>query len=51
MKRPYIVYFILVILSIVCTWSCTNDEGSADIDILTPTDSIQGSAEDYSIPN
>lgn len=51
MKRPYIVYFLLVILSIICTWSCTNDEGSADIDILTPTDSIQGISEDYSISN
>ncbi|WP_297761941.1 hypothetical protein [uncultured Muriicola sp.] len=51
MKRPYIIYFLLVILSIICTWSCTNDEGSDDIDTLTPTDSVQGISEDYSIPN
>ncbi len=51
MKRPYIIYFLLVILSIICTWSCTNDEGSADLDTLTPTDSVQGISKDYSIPN
>ncbi len=51
MKRPYVIYFLLVILSIICTWSCTNDEGSADIDILTPTDSVQGVSKDHSIPN
>ncbi len=51
MKRPYVIYFLLVILSIICTWSCTNDEGSADIDILTPTDSVQGVVKDHSVPN
>lgn len=51
MKRPYVIYFLLVIISIICTWSCTNDEGSADIDILTPTDSVQGVSKDHSIPN
>ncbi|NNJ89795.1 MAG: hypothetical protein HKP53_10360 [Eudoraea sp.] len=51
MKRPYVIYFLLVIFSIICTWSCTNDEGSTEFDTLTPTDSIQGSVEDHTIPH
>jgi len=50
MKRPYVVYFLLVILAIICTWSCTNDEGESDIDIITPNDSIQGSYEASELP-
>jgi hypothetical protein len=50
MKRPYIAYFLLLILAIICTWSCTNDEGSSDIDILTPADSIQGRTEVPDLP-
>ncbi|MEZ2415135.1 hypothetical protein ACA086_09225 [Muriicola sp. E247] len=50
MKRPYVIYFLLVILAIICTWSCTNEEGESDIDILTPNDSTQSSYESREIP-
>ncbi|WP_165200617.1 hypothetical protein [Muriicola soli] len=50
MKRPYVIYFLLVILSIICTWSCTNDEGESDIDILTPNDSTQAEYETRDLP-
>jgi len=50
--RPYIAYFILVIIALLscCLWSCTNNEGEADIDILTPADSLQGTVEVVEIP-
>ncbi len=50
MKRPYVIYFLLVILSIICTWSCTNDEGDNDLDILTPSDTTQAEYRDTEIP-
>ena len=50
MRRPYIAYFLLVIIAIICTWSCTNEEGSNDIDILTPADSVKAVAPATEIP-
>jgi hypothetical protein len=50
MKRPYILYFLLVILSIICTWGCTNDEGESDLDFLTPADSTQARYTDTTSP-
>ena len=50
MKRPYILYFLLVILSIICTWGCTNDEGESDLDILTPADSTRAHYRQAELP-
>ena len=50
--RPYIAYFILVVIALISFsfCSCTNNEGTADIDILTPVDSLQGTADSQDIP-
>ncbi len=48
--RPYIAYFLLVIIAIISLWACTNSEGDSDIDIITPTDSLQGSVEVREMP-
>lgn len=50
--RPYIAYFLLVVIALlsVSLWSCTNNEGVSDIDILTPVDSLQGTVEVKDIP-
>lgn len=50
MKRPYILYFLLVILSIICTWGCTNDEGDEDLDILTPNETPQAQYQQTELP-
>ncbi|GGD55620.1 hypothetical protein [Muriicola marianensis] len=50
MKRPYVLYFLLVIISIIFTWSCTNDEGDNDLDILTPNDTTQAVYKTTEIP-
>ncbi len=50
MKRPYVLYFLLVIISIIFTWSCTNDEGDSDLDILTPNDTTQAVHRSTDIP-
>jgi hypothetical protein len=34
-----------VMLAFISMGSCTNDEGNSDIDVITPSDSTQGSTE------
>ncbi|MBT8263894.1 MAG: hypothetical protein HKM92_01545 [Arenibacter sp.] len=50
--RPYIAYFILVLVAILSfsLWSCTNNEGEADLDFLTPTDSLEATVAKKDIP-
>ncbi len=42
--RILIIYVILLLCSVLAFSSCTNDEGSKDLDVITPTDSTMGIA-------
>lgn len=37
--KKFVYLLLILIIIIVSTTACTNDEGTADIDVITPVDS------------
>ncbi|MDC6352584.1 hypothetical protein PP178_13565 [Zeaxanthinibacter sp. PT1] len=44
-----IIYVILLLCSILAFAGCTNDEGSKDLDVITPADSTMGIAMNFEL--